>query len=486
MEEIMFIFSIILLISVFSTKISKKFNIPTLIIFLLIGMFFGSEGVGKIYFDNADLAYLIATTALCFILFYGGLETRFNEIRPVLKEGIALSVLGVLFNALLFAIPIYYLTKLNFTTALLASACVASTDAAAVFSLLEFNKIKLKYRLRNVLELESGSNDPMAYVLVLIFISLANSANETSIYYILFFVRQMVLGLVFGIAFGYAAKFFLRRLKLNIAELYSIVLVSLLLLTFSVTNMASGNGFLAIYILGIILRSKKYLFKNSTLKFFSVISWFMQIALFISLGLLVFPSKLMSFAWCGVALSLVLMFVVRPLSVFASLHFVNRKLTWKPKLYISWGGLKGAVPIVFAIFAKTANVPHSDTIFNLIFCIVIVSVLIQGMTLPFAAQILKLNASDELPVKESSDAEELEYFEDQVIEVTITANSKFIEKKICELGLPDGVMIVLIKREEAYIHPMGQTVIEEGDRVIVMCHSKKDFFDYLEKESVFA
>jgi potassium/hydrogen antiporter len=480
MEKIMLLFAIILLISAFSTKISKRLNVPVLVIFLFIGMIFGSEGVGKIYFDNADIAYTIASVALCFILFYGGLATSIREIRPILKEGITLSVLGVLLNAVLFAFPIFFFTKLNMIESFLASACVASTDAAAVFFLLEFNKVNLKHRLRNILELESGSNDPMAYVLVLIFISVINTKSNDVGQYVFFFFRQMAIGLAMGFALGYLTKFVLERLRLKIEELYSIILMGMLFLTFSLTNMLYGNGFLAIYILGIIIRSRKYLFKNSTIKFFSVISWLMQITLFICLGLLVFPSKLFDFMWMGIPLALVLVFIVRPLSVFGTLSFFGKKINKSSKLYISWGGLKGAVPIVFAIFVKTADIPYADTIFNLVFCIVLVSVLIQGTTLSFMAKILKLNSDKKMIIKHKSETEELEYFEDQMLELTIPENSRFADKKIHEFRMPEGALITLIKRDREYIHPTGQTKVHSDDKLIIMCKNKIDFFNYID------
>ena len=480
MDKIMLLFAVILLISAFSTKISKYFNVPVLVIFLFIGMLFGSEGIGHIYFDNANVAYAVASIALCFILFFGGLQTSISEVRPVLKEGIALSILGVFLNAALFAIPIYFFTKLNMFESLLASSCVASTDAAAVFFLLEFNKVNLKHRLRNILELESGSNDPMAYVLVLIFISIINTKSNDVVHYIIFFFRQMSIGLLMGFALGYLTKIILERLRLKIEELYSIILIGMLFFTFSLTNMLHGNGFLAIYILGIIIRSKKYLFKNSTIKFFSVISWLMQITLFISLGLLVFPSKLLDFIYCGIPLALILVFLIRPLSVFGTFSLFGRNMNSKSKLYISWGGLKGAVPIVFAIFVKTADIPYADTIFNLIFCIVVVSVLIQGTTLTFMAKWLKLNSDEKLIIKEKSETEELEYFEDQMLELTIPENSRFDNKRIFEFKMLEGALITLIKRGEEYIHPTGQTKVHSNDKLIIMCKNKIEFFKYID------
>jgi potassium/hydrogen antiporter len=288
----------------------------------------------------------------------------------------------------------------------------------------------------------------------------------------------MLIGLAMGFICGYLSEIVLERLKLRIEELYSIVLVGILLLTFSATNLLYGNGFLAIYILGIMIRSKKYLFKNSTLKFFSVISWFMQMALFICLGLLVFPSKLLAFTHIGIILALILVFVVRPASVFATLYFFGKKLNARSKLYISWGGLKGAVPIVFAIFVLVSGVHNSGIIFNLIFFIVIVSVLIQGTTLAFGAKWLKLNSEEDV-VKDGSETEELEYFEDQMLELNITEKSLILDKHISEIAFPEDSLITLVKRGKEYIHPKGNTKIKINDKLIIMCKDKVEFFNFV-------
>ncbi|MCP4179943.1 MAG: potassium/proton antiporter [bacterium] len=483
MNKMMIICSIVIIISAYSAKLSKRFNIPLLIIFIFIGMLLGSDGIGNIYFNDPNFAYFIATIALCFILFYGGFQTKIQDVKPIIKEGIALSVIGVILNAVIFAFPIYYFTNLNWLESFLASSAVASTDAAAVFSLLEFSKIKLKHRLRNVLEFESGSNDPIAYVMVLMFITMINEGphGSSTIYYVIFFIRQMLIGAAMGFFLGYISKFILERLKLKIEELYSIIIIGILFFTFSATNLLYGNGFLAIYILGIMLRSKKFLYKNSTLKFFSVISWLMQIALFICLGLLVFPSELIDFAYYGIPLALILVFIVRPICVFSTLAIFKKKYNTKSKLYLSWGGLKGAVPIVFAIFTMVAEVPQSNTIFNLIFFIVLVSVLIQGTTLSLGSKLLGLNEEKSDLIKEKSDTEELEYFEDQMLELNITENSYFAGKQISEINFPEEALITLIKRNNSYVHPKGKTEIKVDDQLVIMCKNKVDFFNFIDE-----
>lgn len=397
METQMVIYSILLILCVYSAKISKKFNIPLLIVFIFIGMVAGSDGLGWIYYDDPDSAYFIATISLCIILFTGGLETDIGNVKPIIKEGLALSILGVLLSVVLFAIPIHFLTNLGWPLSFLASATVASTDAAAVFSLLEFSGLNLKPKIRSIIEFESGSNDPVAYVIVILCISLVKGESASVTHYVGFFVRELVIGFLMGMIIGYISEKFIEKLKLKIDALYPILLLGLLGLTYSCTQLAHGNGFLAIYILGLSISSKKFVYKESCVKFFSVISWIMQIALFLCLGLLVFPNEVAEFAVMGLILAIIMMLVIRPLSVFLSLMPFGKKYDFKSKLFISAGGFKGAVAIVFATFTMVEGVPHSDMIFSLIFFIVLVSVLIQGKTLKFLANKLGMtvNKNDE-------------------------------------------------------------------------------------------
>ena len=481
MESKIIIFSILLILSVYSAKISKRFNIPLLVIFIFIGMFAGSDGLGWIYYDDPDSAYFIATISLCVILFTGGLETNVKEVRPIIKEGIALSVLGVFLSVIFFAIPIHYLTDLGWQLSLLASAAVASTDAAAVFSLLQFSGLNIKTRMKSLLEFESGSNDPIAFVMVILFISLVKGDNGSLWHYVYFFLREIIIGGLMGVLLGYLAEKFIERLHLKIEALYPILLLGILGFTYSATQLSYGNGYLAIYILGLSISSKKFLYKNSCVKFFSVMSWIMQIILFLCLGLLVFPKQLIDFAWIGLLLAVIMVFLVRPMSVFMSLSFFRKKYCAKSKLFLSAGGFKGAVAIVFAIFTMVENVPHSEIIFNLIFFIVLVSVVIQGSTLKFVADILKMTEKDISSINHDTDTADMEYLENHMFELTITSSSPFLNKELSELMLPYEILITLIKRNDQYIHPKGSTKFRLGDRITVMCREKDNLLKYISK-----
>lgn len=480
MESKMIIFSILLILSVYSAKISKRFNIPLLVIFIFIGMLAG-DGLGWIYYDDPDSAYFIATVSLCVILFTGGMETNLRVIKPIIREGISLSVLGVFLSVIFFAIPIYYLTDLGWKLSFLASATVASTDAAAVFSLLKFSGLNIKTRIKSLLEFESGSNDPIAFVMVILCISLVKGDNGSLWHYVYFFIREIIVGGLMGLLLGYLAEKFIERLHLKIEALYPILLLGILGFTYSATQLSYGNGYLAIYILGLSISSKKFLYKNSCVKFFSVMSWIMQIILFVCLGLLVVPKQLMDFAWIGLLLAVIMVFLVRPLSVFISLSFFGNKYSDRSKMFVSAAGFKGAVAIVFAIFTMVENVPHSDVIFNLIFFIVLVSVVIQGSTLKFVADLLKMTVVKISSINHDTDTVDLEYLEDHMFEMTITASSPFLNKTFSELALPYEILITLVKRNDQYIHPKGSTRFKLRDRITIMCREKDNLLKYIAK-----
>ncbi|HBM14939.1 MAG TPA: potassium/proton antiporter [Lentisphaeria bacterium] len=479
MEKLILMFSILIISSVFSAKISKRFNIPLLVIFIFIGMLAGSDGIGWIHYNDPDSAFFIATISLCIILFTGGLETDVNLVKPIIKEGISLSVLGVFLSMILFAAPIHFLTNLGWKLSFLASAAVASTDAAAVFSLLKFSGLKIKPKIKNIIEFESGSNDPIAYVLVILFIALVKGGDDQNlIHYIYFFLKELIIGGLLGVLFGYITERFIEKLKLEIEAMYPILLLGALGVTYSATALIHGNGYLAIYILGLSISSKKFLYKNSCVRFFSVLSWTMQIFLFLCLGLLVFPKQLLDFTWIGLFLALIMVFAVRPLSVFMSMSFFGKKHDRKSKLFISLGGFKGAVAIVFAIFTMVEKVPGSDMIFNLIFFIVLVSVIIQGSTLRFFAGKLGVIENKLSSIKHATGAEDMEYLENNMFELTITETSPFLDKSVSEINIPYELLITLIKRDSSYIHPKGKTRFKLGDRITIMCREKESLLKY--------
>ena len=379
------IIGVILFISVYASKISEKIGIPLLLMFLGIGMLLGSEGIGGIEFDNALLTQAIGTIALIFILYSGGLDTFWEEVKPVAINGILLATFGVLITALVMACFIYLILDFTFLESILLGSIVSSTDAAAVFMILRSQKIRLKNNIRPLLELESGSNDPMAIFLTIIVLQILTmpQANAVSVWFF-YFVIQFVIGGVLGLVCGYLFPKICQFINISQAGLYPLISVAWLFMIFGLSSLLGGNGFLSIYIAGIM--TNKFAFPNKAhiIAFHDVIAWMMQIVVFLVLGLLVFPSELPEVAIQALILSLVLIFIARPMSVFISL--MKSKYSTKEKAYISWVGLRGAVPIILATYPYAYKLENSHMIFNVVFFMVLVSVLLQGVTIGFMAK----------------------------------------------------------------------------------------------------
>ena len=407
-ENIFLIGSILVFTAIVVSKTGNKYGVPSLLIFLLVGMLFGSDGLGLV-FDNYNLAQFLSIVALCVILFTGGLETKFKEIRPVIGPGVVLSTLGVFLTVIFTGAFIYFLSRieriglsLSIVMCFLLAAVMSSTDSASVFSILKNSKMRLKQNLKPMLELESGSNDPMAYVMTIVLIQVAKLLYEpaSSIsgidysHLILSSLQtlflQMTIGSLAGVAIGFAAVWTLKRVKLNSAPLYSILLLAVSLFAFSMTQMIQGNGYLAVYIAGLIIGNKPMNNRKEILSFMDGMTWIMQIGMFLSLGLLVNPHEMLHVAPIALLIGLFLIFIGRPLTVFLCL-LPFRKISFRAKLFTSWVGLKGAVPIIFATYPIVEGIPGSEQIFNIVFFITLLSLIFQGMSIPRVAKLLHLN-----------------------------------------------------------------------------------------------
>jgi cell volume regulation protein A len=456
----------ILLLSVFASKISDRFGIPALLLFLVLGMLAGSDGPGGIYFDDPALAQLIGVVALALILFSGGLDTEWARVRVVLKEGLLLATLGVLITALtvgLFARP---LLGFSIAEALLLGAIVSSTDAAAVFSVLRSRGINLKGNLKPLLELESGSNDPMAVFLTIGLIQWITQPDFALPDLFGLFVRQMLFGAALGYLMGRAALFLINRVKLGYDGLYPVLTLALVFFTFGLTDLVGGSGFLAVYLAGIVLGNHEFLHKRSLVRFHDGLAWLVQIAMFLTLGLLVFPSQLVPIIGVGLLMAACLMFLARPIAVFVSL--LPGALSWREKTFVSWVGLRGAVPIILATFPLLAGIPQANLIFNLVFFIVLTSVLLQGTTLPLVARWLRVDAPA-VPRR----VYPIEYtpvggFKSELKELPVPPGSYMAGKAIFEMGLPADFLVVLIARENDFMVPTGGTVVRGGDTLLAL------------------
>lgn len=474
-ENIILVGSILLLISIFAGKTSYKFGVPTLIFFLGVGMLAGEDGIGGITFNDPQIAQMIGVISLNFILFNGGLDTDWKAVRPILKEGIVLSSIGVLLTAVTLGTFVYYVTDFTIYESLLLGSIVSSTDAAAVFSILRSKNLALRTNLRPTLELESGSNDPMAYVLTIMFLGLVMTPEKSIASMIPVFLQQMILGTVAGFAFGRVSKIIINRIKLDFEGLYPVLVIALMFITFSVTDFFGGNGFLAIYICGLYLGNKYIIHKKTILRMYDGLAWLMQIVLFLTLGLLVLPSQIVPVIGIGLVISLFLMLVARPVSVFISLMFFKMRL--RRRVYISWVGLRGAVPIVFATYPLLAGIEKADMIFNIVFFIALTSILVQGTSLGVVAKWLKVSRPAEEKILTPSEEFMEEHPKTEMREIGIGDSNKTVGKRIVDLEFPSSAIIAMIKRGEKYITPDGSTVIEAGDVLIVLSDSKEKMKD---------
>ncbi|THH40403.1 potassium/proton antiporter [Neolewinella litorea] len=465
-ENILLIGSILLLISIVAGKTSYKFGVPTLLLFLAIGMLAGSDGIGGILFDDPSLAQFIGIVSLNFILFSGGLDTNWATVKPILREGVALSTMGVLLTAVSLGTFVWYVTDFTIYESMLLGSIVSSTDAAAVFSILRSKNLALKSNLRPTLELESGSNDPMAYVLTLAFLTLVVNQDQGLASVIPMFLLQMALGGVGGFAFGHLSKQIINRIKLDFEGLYPVLVIALMFITFSATDAVGGNGFLAIYICAVYLGNQDLIHKRTILKMFDGLAWLMQIVLFLTLGLLVFPSQMMPYAGIGMLVSLFLIVVARPVGVLVSLIFF--KMEMRRRWYISWVGLRGAVPIVFATYPLLAGIDKATAIFNIVFFISVSSVLIQGTTLSLFAKWLKVALPEQAKKLNATDLLLADNPKAEMEEFTITPDCYAVDKEIVQLGFPKNAIIAMIKREGNYLLPNGSTKLETGDSLIVL------------------
>ncbi|MCX7976540.1 MAG: potassium/proton antiporter [Bellilinea sp.] len=460
----------LLLISVLVSKISDRFGVPVLLLFLGLGMLAGSDGPGGIYFDNPAIAQFIGVIALVLILFSGGLDTEINQVRAVLKEGVLLSTLGVLITALITGWVCIALLDLPPLVGLLMGAIVSSTDAAAVFAVLRSKGISLKGSLKPLLELESGSNDPMAIFLTVGLIQLIQLPERSPLNLLGLFFLQMLVGAVIGVLMGRLMVWLINHIRLGYEGLYPVLSLALVFLTFGLTSILGGSGFLAVYLTGIVLGNREFIHRRSLLRFHDGLAWLMQITMFLTLGLLVFPSRLVPVAGSGLLIAAALMLVARPVSIFISL--LGRRFNIREKLFLSWVGLRGAVPIILATFPLLAQIPQADMMFNVVFFVVLTSVLLQGTTIAPLARWLKLDA----PVTPKR-IYPIEYtpvggFKSELKELAVPPHSPMVGKAIVELGLPDDFLVVLIARQNDFVMPSGGTIIEAGDTLLALADAK--------------
>lgn len=476
LEAYLFLTAFLMILSVFSSRISDKFQIPVLIIFLGLGMLAGSDGILGIHFDDTTAAQNVGTLALIFILFGGGLDTQWQVIKPVLKSGLILATLGVFLTAVFLAVCVYFVLDLSVLEALLLGAIISSTDAAAVFAILRAKGIALKKGLSPILELESGSNDPMAIFLTVAILQLITLGGAVSLSaWAWGFFLQFFLGITLGLFFGISLPKILNKIHLSFYGLYPVLTIAWALLTYSFTSLVGGNGFLAIYIAAVLINTKDFVHKKKLIGFHDGLSWIMQVAVFLTLGLLVFPSQLPDVALNAFFIAVWLMFIARPAGIFLSM--IASKFSIREKAFISWVGLRGAVPIILAIYPYNEGLANAPLIFNTVFFMVLLSILIQGSTLPFAARFLGVEEQSAAGGADPSSP----LFYTTLKQFFIDEDARVIGKSIAELELPNDFLVLLVKRDGDYIRPGGSTIFQALDTLLIQCDDPASYDETLRR-----
>ena len=471
-EYYIFAGSVLLFTGILMSKTGYRTGMPILLVFMFVGMFFGCDGVG-IEFHEVNHAQTLGIFALNIILFSGGMETKLKDIRPVLQQGILLSTAGVLLTTFFTGLFIFWISdnsplglEMSLVTSLLLAATMSSTDSASVFNVLRTQKIGLKYNLRSLLELESGSNDPMAYMLTVTLIQLLTAGSTGITGTLTLFVLQFVIGGLGGFLLGKLSVWILGRIKLENPSLYPILLLSIIFIIYTVTNVCQGNGYLAVYIAGILVGNASIPNRKETRTFMDGITWLFQIMMFIVLGLLVKPHEMLDMFLVALLISGFMILIARPLSVFLCLS-PFRKMNIRSKLFISWVGLRGAAPIIFATYPVVADIPGSGQLFNIVFFVTILSLMTQGVTIPRVARWLRLdqpliqeekNFGVEIPAEINT----------ELGEFLLTADMLKEHNRLKDMKLPQGALVILVKREDEYLIPNGQMELLINDRVLIL------------------
>lgn len=463
--------SILAVLGLFLSKTGFRFGLPTLLLFLGVGMAAGATGF--INFDSPVIAQAIGSVALVVILFSGGMDTSFKEVKPIMAPGGLLATVGVLLTALFTGTFIYFLfqwldmgIKLTFLQSLLFASVMSSTDSASVFSILRSKRTNLKQNLKPLLEFESGSNDPMAYMLTMVLIQMISQGDSVTIWDgVWMFVVQFSLGLLLGFLLGKGAIWLVNRANLYATSLYPILMLFVAFFIYSITNTVQGNGYLAVYVGGLVIGNSRMQYSHTIAKFFDGMQWLSQLVMFLTLGLLVDVPFLMKVALPALYISLFMLFFGRPLSVFLTLLPFWGKFSAKAQLYTSWVGLRGAVPIIFAISPWVAGLEHAQLTFTIVFFITILSLLIQGTTVHSMAD--KLDLID-YSVRENvfTDINLPQQIKSAISEIIV--NDQMLSKSdmMRDLELPDHTLAIMVQREGQFFIPRGHTQLQIDDHVL--------------------
>ena len=469
-ENVVLVGALLLFVAVMAGKVAYRFGAPALLLFLGVGMLFG---LNFISYRSVEMTQFVGMIALCIILFTGGMDTKFSEIKPIIGPGVVLATVGVVMTAFVLAGFVWLVApwlgiEIPFALALLLASTMSSTDSASVFSILRSKKQGLKQNLRPLLELESGSNDPMAYMMTILLISVvSNTSSGVGLgMSVVFFVVQMVVGALSGYLIGRLAVWTINRIKLANHSLYSVLLLAFIFFSFAFTDLIKGNGYLAVYLSGLVIGNHKLEQKRPLTVFFDGFTWLMQIVMFLTLGLFVNSNELLEprVLILGGLVGAFMILVARPLTVFTCL-LPFRKFTTKARLYVSWVGLRGAVPILFAIYPLMAHVENAGLLFNVVFMGTIISLLVQGTTVSGMANLLGL------AYEERESAFSVDMHQDMKSALTeVEVNETMLESghTLKDITLPENTLVMMVCRDGEYFVPQGKTELKLGDKLLVI------------------
>lgn len=475
-ENIFFLGAVLIFASIVISKWGYRFGVPTLLLFLFTGMLFGSDGLGLEFHSHED-AQLIGMLSLSVILFSGGMDTKRRDIEPVATQGLMLSTVGVLITTGITGLLIYYLSEwtqldigLTLPMSMLLAATVSSTDSASVFNLLRTQHIGLKHNLRPMLELESGSNDPMAYVLTIALVDMIVTAGEFSgMTLATKIVGQLAVGGLLGYLGGRSLVWIVNHINLPNPSLYPILVLCSILITFTFTDMFQGNGYLAVYVTGLVVGNSRLSYRRETNTFMQGITWLLQIVMFLTLGLLVNPKEMLNVLLVAVSIGLFMMFVARPIAVFLCLQ--PFRVPFKAKVFLSWVGLRGAVPIIFATYPVIAGIEDADFLFNVVFVITLLSLTLQGTTITAAAHWLGL-ATEEEKIGNDFGIELPDELESKLSELKLSEESLSGGNQLKDMHFPQGTLVMMVKRGNSFIVPNGQLELTVGDILLTIANEQ--------------
>ncbi len=469
-ENVVLVGALLLFVAVMAGKVAYRFGAPALLLFLGVGMLFGLDFIS---YRSVDMTQFVGMISLCIILFTGGMDTSFQEIKPIIGPGVVLATVGVVMTAAVLAGFVWIIApwiglQISFPLALLLASTMSSTDSASVFSILRSKKQGLKQHLRPLLELESGSNDPMAYMLTILLISVVtNTSGGVGMgMSIVYFVIQMIVGALSGYLIGRLAVWTINKINLANHSLYSVLLLAFIFFAFAFTDLVKGNGYLAVYLAGLVVGNYKLAQKRSLTVFFDGFTWLMQIVMFLTLGLFVNSDELFrpEVLILGGAVGVFMILVARPVTVFVCL-LPFRRFTAKARLYVSWVGLRGAVPILFAIYPMMAGVEQAGLLFNVVFLSTIISLVVQGTTVSGMANLLGL------AYEERESAFSVDIHEDMKSVLTeVEVNESMLDSghTLRDITLPENTLVMMVCREGEYFVPQGKTELHLGDKLLVI------------------